>query len=108
MGTFLSKIKEQFKEWNQVGMRIPVASDNGTPSITMLFTYVSFLAVLLSLIYLHVYPDKPVPTLISILAWSISLFIYRMRRIDKLKFDLDDKSFEVDAEDDNETKKETK
>lgn len=102
MGNLLSKIKEQFKEWNQVGMRIPVASDNGTPSITMLFTYVSFLAVLLSLIYLHVYPDKPVPTLISILAWSISLLIYRIRKIDKVSIDLDDKSIEIEGSENNE------
>lgn len=96
-------LKEQFKTWNKEGVNVPLASDNGVPSMTLLFAYISFLATLLSLIYLHIFPDRYGPTIMSVITWVIALVIYRMRRIEKMKFDLDNRSFELDSEDEEET-----
>jgi hypothetical protein len=104
--SILQSIKDQLKEWNSVGMNIPMGND-GTdkPSVTLFFAYISFIAVMLSLVYLHFNPNNMTPTLIATLVWSIALLIYRMRKIDSLKFDLDDKSFEIESEDEQESKK---
>lgn len=93
-------IKDQFKTWNKEGMNVPLASDNGVPSMTLLFAYISFLATLISLIYLHIFPDRPTPTIVSIVFWTIALIIYRVRKIDKFSVDLDDKSFSIEGSDD--------
>lgn len=103
--SILQTIKEQFKEWNSVGMNIPMGNDGADkPSVTLFFAYISFIALMASLVYLHFNPNNMTPTLIATLVWSIALLIYRMRKLDRVKFDLDDKSFELDAEDES-TKK---
>jgi len=100
----LENLKNLFKKWNEVGINIPVANDQGIPSLTMFFAYVSFLAVLASLIYIHIFPDKILPTIASISVWVIALVIYKMRKLDKFKFNLQEKSFELDAQDELEVK----
>lgn len=101
--SIIQSIKNQFKEWNNPGVNVPLANDSGKPSMTLLFAYVAFIATLMSLIYLHFNPDKISPSLVTVLVWAIALLIYRLRRIDKIKFDLDDKSFEVESSEDKET-----
>jgi hypothetical protein len=77
-----------------------MGNDGGDkPSVTLFFAYISFIAVMLSLVYIHFNPNNMTPTLIATLIWSIALLIYRMRKIDRLKFNLDEKSFEIDSED---------
>lgn len=94
--SILQTIKEQFKEWNNPGVNVPLANDNGKPSMTLLFAYISFIATILSLIYIHIFPDRIMPTLVSILFWTISLVLYKMRQVDKLKFDLEKRSLEIE------------
>lgn len=104
--SILQSIKQQFKEWNNPGISIPMGNDGGDkPSVTLFFAYVSFIAVMVSLVYLHFNPNNMTPTLISTMIWSIALLIYRLRKIDSLKFNLQEKSFEIDAEDETPTKK---
>lgn len=100
--SILQTIKEQFKEWNSIGMNIPMGND-GTdkPSVTLFFAYISFIALMVSLVYLHFNPNNMTPTLIATLVWSIALLIYRVRKIDKLSVDLDDKSITIEGSDDN-------
>lgn len=102
--SILQTIKEQFKEWNNPGLNVMMANDGKqNPSVTLFFAYISFLAVLGSLLYLHFNPESPTPTLISTLVWSISVILYKMRMIDKMKFSAKDQSFELDADDEDET-----
>jgi hypothetical protein len=104
MNTFIQHISNKFKQWNNPGMNVPLARDGEKPSVTLLFAYISFIVAVLSVVYTHIYPDKITPAIVSITFWSIALLIYRVRKIDKLKFDLDDRSFELDASDEEETK----
>lgn len=104
--TIIQYISDKFKQWNSEGINVPLANDgHGKPSITLLFTYISFIAVLLSIIYIHVFPDKLSPTSMTITTWVISLVLYKMRMIDKMKFSAKDQSFELDAEDSTEETK---
>lgn len=80
-------------------IKLPLAIDkDGQPSVTLLFAYIAFILATLACGYL-LYKDSLSGTVSALLLFFGTLVFYRMRKLDKVKFDLDDKSFELDAED---------
>ncbi len=100
----LTKLSQLWKKWSSEGINLPHARDwdREGPSLTLLIFYLSSVAVLISLIAYHVHPSVGLfgANTNAIIIWIISYVMYRMRRIDKFKFDLDDKEFELDSGDD--------
>lgn len=73
------------------------------PSVTLFFAYVSFLIALGVTIYLTV-KDVIAGSVAALMLFFGCLLIYRMRQIDRFKFDLQNKSIEIEDTPDEETK----
>lgn len=70
-----------------MNFNLPFAIDHANkdkPSVTLLFAYASFVLAVASIIALH-FCNCPSATFSAISLHVISLTIYRMRKIDKLK-----------------------
>lgn len=95
----MSRITEFFKSANENGLHFPLARDpvSGQASVTMFFLYLANMMAIGSLIYLHIKGDPFIATCMSVLYAVISTVLYMMRKISKAKFDLKDKSFDLDA-----------
>lgn len=96
----MNKIKEFFKMASEQGLRLPFAFDSvsGKPSVTLLFAYITFVLALTSTILLHVTDKVFTATVTSIMFFVISTIFYLLRRLTKAKLDLDDRSIELDGE----------
>lgn len=98
--SILNKIREFLKTGAERGMNLPLAYDasSGGPSITLLIFYVAMIMTVGSLTAFHFLPDKLLqPSLLTLTFLALSFVFYRMRNLDKVKFDLDDRSIELDA-----------
>lgn len=86
-------------------IKLPFAIDGktGEPSVTLLFAYIAFILATLASSYL-LYRDVVAGTVSSLTLFFGTLVFYRLRRLDKVKFDLDDKSFELESSEDKEAK----
>lgn len=95
----LESIKSFINRANEEGLRLPFARDaaNGKPSVTLLFAYISFVLAICANIY-FILKDPQMGTILSITTWAIALVFYRLRSLDHVKFDLDDKSIELDGD----------
>ena len=84
---------------------LPFAIDKVTkkPSVTLLFAYVAFILATLASGYL-LYRDVIAGTVSCLTLFFGTLVFYRLRRLDKVKFDLDDKSFELESSGEEEKK----
>ena len=89
---------------SKVGLYLPTAYDarSNSPSITLLIFYVAATISSLSLVSLHFFPKLLTATTMSFLFLGMGFVFYRMRKLDKVKFDLDDKSIEIDAGEEDE------
>jgi len=98
----IDKLKRFFEFSNKTGLYIPLAYDANreAPSITLMIFFISGIITITSLILLHFFPQMLTATSMSILFTAMSFVMYRVRHIDKLKFDLDDKSFELHTSND--------
>jgi hypothetical protein len=100
----LEKIKAFFKFGAEEGLKLPLAYDasKSGPSITLLIFYLAMIMTVSSLTAFHFLPDKLLqPSLLTLLFLGMSFVFYRMRNLDKVKFDLDDKSIELEDRDDS-------
>jgi len=97
----LKSLSEFINSLSKNGVHFIYAVDPETqkPSVTLFFAYVTYLVCLFSIAFLFFKPDVLSPAIVSITVWVISFVLYRMRRLDKLKVDLDDRSIELDAQD---------
>jgi len=95
----MSKILDLWKKWSEEGVRLPYAYDPTTakPSITLLQFYVSWLLMFCSLIALHVKPSLWPASAGCMVWWAMSVIFYRLRRLDKAKINLDEKSIELES-----------
>jgi hypothetical protein len=95
------KIKQIWSSWSTEGMKLPFVHDGATgkPSVTLLFTYIAFTLSVISVIVLHLKLDLVVATITTIIFWVLSVVFYLIRNLQKAKFDLDDKSIELEGED---------
>jgi len=93
---------------SEEGLKIPFAYDSAAkaPSVTLLFAYVTFIIAAVSVILHHIFDGLFVPTVTSIGFWVIAYVIYRMRKLDKFKFNFEERSITLDSEDETPTKKE--
>jgi hypothetical protein len=100
------KLKELIKNLSVNGIHLPYAHDvtTGKGSATLLFFYIFGLSTLFSLFTLHLITtlEMAMSTGMTIVAWTFSYVFYRMRKLDKVKFDLDDKSIEIEGDDEEE------
>lgn len=96
----MNTIKEAIERWSTVGIRLPFLFDpvSNKPSITLLFTYVTFLLSIISIIVLHLKPDLVVATASTLIFWVLAVVFYLLRNLQKAKFDLDDKSIELESD----------
>lgn len=102
----IQKLKDFIKGLSTMGINFPYAFDPVTKqaSVTLLFAYTTFLLTIVSVIALHFKLDLLVATITTMGFWVIAVIFYLIRNLQKAKFDLDDKSFELEGEDDNEKK----
>lgn len=100
----LDKIKEVWNRWSDTGVRIPFVYDTTKKesSVTLMFAWVTFAAAFISLILLHVNTRFLTATLTTMGMWVTAVIFYRLRKLDKVKFDLQNKSLELDGEDEKE------
>lgn len=100
----MQKLKDIWTSWTTTGIHWPYLYDPTTdkPSITLGLLYLTSLVMLGSLLALHVKSDLLTATLTSIMVWILAYVMYRLRKLDSFKIDLDDKSIELDGDDDEE------
>lgn len=99
----LKKFAETWERWSVKGLNLPKANDPipDKPSVTLLAFYLMLMLTIASLVALHFKIELLVATTMTLLAWAMSFIFYKLRRLDKAKLDLDDKSIELDAGDEN-------
>lgn len=97
----MNKLKELMNKWAEEGIRFPFAYDNegGKGSATLLFYYIFSIFTFVSLIMLHFSAEYTIATCVTTMVWIVSYICYRVRKIDKFKLDIENKSIEVDAAD---------
>ncbi len=100
------KIADTVKRWSEEGIRLPYAysADSKGPSITLLFLWLSGVLTTGSLIALNFTEQTLTAAITSMCFFGLSMVFHRMRRLDKFKLDLDDRSIELDAGDEPEDK----
>lgn len=102
------KLKNFFKKASREGLHFPFVYNpkTKTPSVTLLFAYITFVLALVSSIALHFYLSLLTATIASITFWVLAVIFYRLNKLDSVKFNLKDQSFELDADDENEENEE--
>lgn len=99
-------LKDAFGKTAKEGLYLPFAHDanRNEPSVTLLFMYIFNLCAFASIIYLHI-KDSALTAALTTLTYSIVwTVLYMMRSIQKAKFDLDDKSIDLEGDEDEESK----
>lgn len=99
----LNKLSEIWRRWCREGVHFPYAYDpvENKPSVTLLFPYITFVIMSASLLAVHFAPDILPATFTTILVWAISVIFYRLRKLDKVKIDINDQSIELDSQDED-------
>lgn len=95
----LNKLKEFFNKANLHGLSLPMAHDSvtGKPSVTLLGFYLGLLLSVCSIIAYHFFSDKLIgPSSMTLLFFGMTFVFYKLRQLDKIKLDLDDKSIELE------------
>lgn len=92
-----STIKKSIHDACDHGLKFPFAHDpvQKKPSITLLTYYISFYMSVVSLVWLHFSQESVVATSLTMLFWVLSYIFYRLRKLDKAKISLEDKSIEL-------------
>lgn len=103
----LDKILAKIKEWSETGMKWPFVHDptSKSPSVTLMFFYISFfmaaLFVGLSSGMQVAKGDYLMAIVGPIFMYVLGFVFYRLRKLDSFKIDLDDKSIELDGDDED-------
>ncbi len=102
----MQKLLEIWKSWSEEGIRWPYLFDPTTkePSITLTLLYITSILMLSSVIALHFVEGILTASMVTILIWVLAYVFYRLRKLDKFKLDLDDKSIELNGSDEPESK----
>ncbi len=105
----LDKLFKNLKDSYVNGWILPTAFDSvkKESSTTLLFFYVGLTLSVLSLTAYHFLPETLVgPASMTMLFFGMTFVFYRMRSLDKIKFDIKNQSFELEDEPEETTKKE--
>jgi hypothetical protein len=104
----LDKIKKLFEFSAKNGLYFPAAYDINTkkPSTTLFSFYTGIGLAVISLIAYHIAPDKLIgPASMSLLYLGMTFVFYRVRAIDRVKINVEQKSIEFEDLPENGTKK---
>ena len=98
-------IKNKLKSWSEEGIKFFYAYDGSSnqKSTTLFFVYITFWLAVVGSIVVYYKPELLSASINSTVFWVVSFVMYRLRRLDKVKLDLDDKSIELSG-DSNEPK----
>jgi len=104
----MSKLLEIWDRWSTTGIKMPFLHDpeTGKPSETLLFYKATTTITICSLLALHFKVITPGTTFTTAVVNLLAFVCYRMRKLDKVKLDLDDQSIELDSDDNNDDKQE--
>lgn len=93
----LDKIKAFFEFAAKVGLNLPAAydPDKPGPSVSLLFAHISFYVAIISICVL-IYKDHIAGSIGAMTMAGVYFIFYMIRRITKAKFDLDDRSFDIE------------
>lgn len=100
------KLDKAWHSWSENGMRWPFVHDpvKGKPSVTLLFFYISFtiatITVSTSSILMLIKGDYLSATFMPMLMMFSGFIFYRMRRLDSVKINLQERSIDLDGGDD--------
>lgn len=95
--------------WAKRGMHWPFVFDPvaGQPSVTLMFFYIGYMlaasVMLVSSILLLVKGDYLQATFMPTMLALMSFVFYRLRKLDTVKFDLDDQEIELSSNNDEES-----
>lgn len=94
-------IKAYLRSWFKGGIALPLQYDpvSKAPSVTLTCVYATFIVAVRCFLMYQDNPTSAMPTLIAIGFWALSMVFYLIRKITRAKFDLDQKSFEIDSGD---------
>jgi hypothetical protein len=93
------KLKALLKLSGTRGLYFPLAFDGlkQAPSARLLFAHVSFYIAALSVVALHLNSSLLTATITAILFFLLCTVLYMLRNLTKAKFDLDDKSVDLES-----------
>lgn len=93
-------IKELLEKWNQEGLPLPMAKDSAQnkPSATLLFAYISFFLASFLITYLFFKGENTTATTLAITMAITYTILYMIRALHKAKIDLDNKSIDLESE----------
>lgn len=96
----LTKLQEFWKKLCTEGIHLPFAFDpeSNQPSVTLGFFWIVSALAIISLILLHLKLVAITATLTTVLFVLIGFIMYRLRKLDKVKIDVDDQSIELDGD----------
>lgn len=91
-------IKSLYLNLCDKGLRVPVVYDAVTklPSVTLFFTYITFLMVVISLVLLHLDKQLWQATVTTICVWVLAVVFYRLRALDKVDVNLKNESIDLE------------
>jgi|SRR5690606_30295877 len=100
----IKSVINKIKCWSNNGIKFWYAYDSVTEqkSITLFFTYITFWLSVAGSVLVYFNTELIIASINSMVFWLISFVMYRIRRIDTFKFDLDDTSFEISGNQDAE------
>lgn len=99
------KLKEFLKFASESGLRLPTAydADKQGPSVSLLFANISFYVAVGCIIWFTT-RDLQNGTIAAMLFAALYFVFYLLRRLTKAKFDLDDKSIDLENNEEKEEK----
>lgn len=97
------KVNSLWSAWCEKGIKLPYAFDPETnkPSITLMFFWVTSILSIISLILLHLNLVSNIATTYSLVFIFSAFIMYRLRKLDKVKIDVENKSIELDNKGNN-------
>lgn len=93
------KLKKFLEFSSKKGLLIPTAYDSvrKEPSTTLLSFYLGLILSIASLIAYHFLPETLVgPTSMTLLFLGMTFVFYRLRNLDKIKFNMEERSIELE------------
>ncbi len=92
------KLSDVWTNWCKTGIMRPYGYDPETnkPSITLMFFWITSFLSIISLILLHFALVSYLATGYSLLFVFGAFVMYRIRKLDKVKINVDEKSIELD------------
>lgn len=92
------KIIEIWISCSKNGIKMPFFWDpeSNKPSVTLMFFWITTFLSIISLILLHLSLVEYKATMMTLVFVLLAFIMYRLRKLDKVKIDLDDQSIELE------------